>query len=109
MNKTDFIKTINGFHSNKNQVRCINFLRDTTRLSETLCKKITQSLWNCSEPKHIGSNIYALIKDSAEDIEFTPKLKKGCDIYFFYLDEHTASFAIQKIKQYVCDFERWNN
>lgn len=106
MTKAEFIGLIDSFHKQNNETRSRNFLMDVTRMSERLCKDVIRSIWGCSNPKYVGLNLYNLIKNSAEDQEFVPKLRKGCHVYFMYLDEHTAIFALHKIKEYK-DLDRW--
>ena len=110
MTKTEFIKTFNEIHKNSREIEAIDLLHDITRLSMRMCTQIIRNLWNCSDPKFVGNNIYDLVKVSADGdesrdpskpkLEYKPKLKKGCNVYFVYLDEHIAFFALHKIKQY---------
>lgn len=103
MTKNEFIKKLNVIHKEFNETVAVDFLIATTKLGPRLSKDIIRNLWNCSNPKSVGQNIYQLMEVSAEEdsaIQFSPKLKKNCNVYFTYLDPHTAAFALFKIKKY---------
>jgi hypothetical protein len=115
MTKDEFSKVLNDFHTNnglENKINSINFLNKVTRLSNDLCHKLINSLWGCSEINHFGDNIYNLLEVSADanpTIQLDPKLKtNSCTVYIIYPDEHAATFALHKIKEYIY-YERNTN
>lgn len=104
MTKSDFINILNGNHKDGDKESTVEFLHDVTKMSVILSTKIVNSLWNCSNPKYFGNNMYDLFENSAKGDEapdFNPRLKKGCNVYFLFVDEHTAAFVLFKIKEYV--------
>ena len=101
MTNKEFTSTLNEIYSTKNKQSVIIFMSSITKLSQSLCNKIVDSLWNCSDPDSFGENMYNLLDASANDnVEFTPVLKdSNCNLYIMYLDEHTAAFALYKINK----------
>lgn len=102
MTKAEFIKHLNKYHKYDIQDSAGRFMNITTKLSLPLCNKLVSNLWNCSLSRDFGSNIYNLLEASADPkTEFNPKIKAtNCTMYILYPDEHAATFALYKIKQY---------
>lgn len=100
MTSEDFIGYLDQFHTERNKDGAVNFFNRVTAFSLETSKKFVECLWGCSKTLRFGHNIYMLLNSSANNEEFIPNLKDGCGIYFFYLDEHAATYALYKISNF---------